>query len=171
MADEVTPPEAVEPPEAAVQPEPFEPAGAEPPEPSEPPEPAGAEPPVVAAEARKRWTPRRTFAAVGWAVTAAVVIAAVVAAVAIVTGNHGGGRSLRAKAGDCLSGDSDHDLRFVQCDDPAVKWTVVSVVDGQSQRDSRQKSCQRWPEAQASYWESRNAQNGFVLCLRPVTPG
>lgn len=169
MVDEVT--SQAEPAGPAGPPESAGPAGADATSaPVEASEPAGAIP--APAPVRDRRAPlRRTLVAIGWVAVAAGLVAGAVVAVDIVTGHHGDGRSLHAKSGDCLSGESDHDLRFVQCDDPAVKWIVVSVVERQSKQDSQQKSCRLWPEAQASYWESRNGSDGFVLCLRPVSAG
>jgi hypothetical protein len=102
---------------------------------------------------------------------AVVLVAVVLAGIDIVTSNGGGGRSLRANPGDCFSRDSDRDLRRVRCDDPAVKWTVVGVVEHKTEQESKQNACQAWPNAEASYWETRNGTDGFVLCLGPAAAG
>jgi hypothetical protein len=146
VADEVTPPQP--------QPQPL-------PQPLPPPEPA-----------RNRWVPtRRTLRAVGWGVLAVMLVAAVLAGVAIATGDRAGGKSLRAKPGDCLAGDSDSDLKRVPCDDQAVKWTVLAVLEHKTQKEAKQEACGAWPDAEASYWESRNSADGFVLCLGSAGAG
>jgi hypothetical protein len=114
---------------------------------------------------------RRAGIVAGWCVLAAGLVAAVLAAVALVAADRGDGRSLRAEPGECLSGDSDRDLRRVRCDDPAVRWTVVGVAEHKSKRQAGQDACRAWSDAEASYWESRNGTDGFVLCLGPVTSG
>jgi hypothetical protein len=114
---------------------------------------------------------RRVLVAAGWSVLVLGLVAAVLAGVALVTGDHGDDRTLRAEPGECLSGDSDRDLRRVGCGDPGVRWTVVGVVEHRSKRQAEQDACRAWSDAEASYWESRNGTDGFVLCLRSVTPG
>jgi hypothetical protein len=100
-----------------------------------------------------------------------MLAAAVLAGVAIATSDRVGGKSLRAKPGDCLAGDSDSDLKPVPCDDPAVKWTVLAVLEHKTQKEAKQEACGAWPDAEASYWESRNSADGFVLCLGSTGAG
>ncbi len=170
MADEVAPSEPVESAELAepAEPEPVEPAKPEPVEPEPPAEPVEppAEPPA-AAEAQPR---RRSAVLAGWGALALVLLAILVTVVAVVVNHHGPEQSLRAEQGDCLSGESDSDLKRVSCADAAVKWTVVSVVQNKTEDEAKQKACAPWPQAAASYWESRNGKTGFVLCLAAV-PG
>src|SRR5262249_33605716 len=142
--------------------EPVEPAA----EPVEPAEPEPVEPPA-AAEAQPR---RRSAVLAGWGALALVLLAVLVTVVAVVVNHHGPEQSLRANQGDCLSGQSDSDLKRVSCADAAVKWTVVSVVQNKTEDEAKQKACAPWPQAAASYWESRNGKTGFVLCLAAV-PG
>ncbi|MGC9666741.1 LppU/SCO3897 family protein [Planosporangium sp. 12N6] len=147
---------------------PAEATGATPPAVSSPDEspqtdssPAGLSP----SQRRVRW--RRIFTTVAWSVLVALVAAAVWAGVDLATGRHSD-PSLRARAGDCLSGESDSDLKRVPCDAPDVRWTVVGVVEGKTRQEAGQNACAAWSNAEASYWESRNASTGFVLCLAPA---
>jgi hypothetical protein len=100
-----------------------------------------------------------------------VLVAVILAGGYFATGNRGTGSSLRARPGDCFSGDSDSDLKRVPCDDHAVRWSVIGVVEHKTQQESKQNACEAWPNAEASYWESRNGKDGFVLCLGSVTAG
>ncbi|GAA1816247.1 hypothetical protein HC028_10180 [Planosporangium flavigriseum] len=126
-----------------------------------PPEPAG--------DRWARW--RRPLRAIGWGALAVMVVAAVLAGVHIAMNNRADETSLRAKPGDCFSGESDRDLRRVPCDDPAVRWMVLGVVQRSSEHAAKQQACAAWPNAEASYWESRNGTDGFVLCLGSVIAG
>jgi hypothetical protein len=56
-------------------------------------------------------------------------------------------------------------MKRVKCDAAGVRWTVVGVVDGRTEAESKQSACAQWPEVKASYWESKNGKIGFVLCL------
>ncbi|MCW2639426.1 MAG: hypothetical protein JWP76_1732 [Dactylosporangium sp.] len=160
MADEVTLPEPPEPPE--------------PPPPQPQPEPQLPEPQPTTVESdaaqvqEPRTRRRRVLLAVGWGVLAVMLVAVVLAGLDIAMGNGGSGQSLRARPGDCFSGNSDSDLKRVPCDDSAVKWTVIGVVEHKTQQESKQKACEAWPNAEASYWETRNGTDGFVLCLGSV---
>jgi hypothetical protein len=142
----------------------------QPPEP-QPPEPE-PEPTTVESDAAlapgPRTRRRRVLLAVGWGVLAVMLVAVVLAGLDIAMGNGGSGQSLRARPGDCFSGNSDSDLKRVPCDDSAVKWTVIGVVEHKTQQESKQKACEAWPNAEASYWETRNGTDGFVLCLGSV---
>jgi hypothetical protein len=106
----------------------------------------------------------RTLKFAAWGLVAAVIAALVIGGIALAS--HGGGeRSMRAKQGDCLSGEQEKDLKRVGCDDTRVRWTVVGVVTGRTEADAKKTACSAWPQAEASYWESRNGKTGFVLCL------
>jgi hypothetical protein len=110
----------------------------------------------------------------------AVLVAAVVAIVVVIGGSGKGStknsrstgneNSLRAKQGECLAGASEKELKRVDCSNPDVVWTVVGVTDNKTEADAKKEACAQWPEAEASYWESRNGKTGFVLCLASV-PG
>jgi hypothetical protein len=39
------------------------------------------------------------------------------------------------------------------------------VVNDKTEADAKKTACGQWPDAEASYWESRNGKTGFVLCL------
>jgi hypothetical protein len=160
VADEVT----LSQPRAESEP-PAVPDGPETPAVSDGPETPAVPPAPETGGRRRRW--RRTLAVVGWVVVAAAVVAAVLAGVDMATGNHSG-TSLRAKPGDCLSGESDSDLTLVPCDHPDVRWTVVGVVENKTRQEATENACAAWPNAEASYWESRNGTSGFVLCLGPL---
>jgi hypothetical protein len=56
-------------------------------------------------------------------------------------------------------------MKRVKCGAADVRWTVVGVVDNKSEADAKTAACGQWPEAEASYWESKNGKTGFVLCL------
>jgi hypothetical protein len=117
-------------------------------------------------------TPLRKRPAVlaGWGLLALVLVALAVSGIALAVGHHGSDQSLSAKQGDCLSGESDTDLKRVSCGDTGVKWTVIGVVQNKTQDEAKQQACAPWPQSEASYWESRNGKTGFVLCLAAV-PG
>jgi hypothetical protein len=174
-AEPVVPAEPVAP-EPPVEPEPMLAETAEPAtETAETVEPAVEAPAVETPAADVLATPgkppgRSRAVLAGWGLLALVVVALAVTGIAIAFGHHGSDQSLRAKQGDCLSGESDTDLKRVSCGDAAVKWTVVGVVQDKTQNEAKQQACSPWPQSEASYWESRNGKTGFVLCLAGV-PG
>jgi hypothetical protein len=137
---------------------PDEPTHANPEPPTEP-EPAAA----TGDAATKKRRPAAVLA--GWAVLGLVVLAIVSTVIAIAVGRGGSVKSLHAKPGDCLSGQSDSDLKRVSCTDSKVAWTVVGVVQNKTENEAKQQACAAWPQAEASYWESGNGKTGFVLCL------
>jgi hypothetical protein len=108
---------------------------------------------------------RRSLTVVGWAVLAAVLLSVALGAAGFAMGKRSADRTLRAKQGECLTGASDTDLRPVACTDAAAQWRVLGVVENKTQKEAKEQACQAWPQAEASYWESRNGKNGFVLCL------
>lgn len=124
--------------------------------------------PSVTDEVTTRARLSRTLRAVARGVPAVAAIAVVAAGVAVATGDHAAGRSLRARLGDCFAGAGGTDLKRVQCDDRTARWTVLGVVEQVSETDARQQACAAWTGSEASYWESRNGVDGFVLCLRSV---
>src|SRR6266536_731693 len=129
----------------------------------------GAEPYTVAGTPTAR---SRVLALTVVAALVAVLVAAVIAIVDVVGGSDKGSgaddHSLRAKRGDCLLGESEKELKRVGCSNPDARWTVVGVTDNKTESDAKNQACAQWPEAEASYWESRNGKTGFVLCLASV---
>ncbi len=129
----------------------------------------GAEPYTVAGTPTAR---SRVLALTVVAALVAVLVAAVIAIVYVVGGSDKGSgaddHSLRAKRGDCLLGESEKELKRVGCSNPDARWTVVGVTDNKTESDAKNQACAQWPEAEASYWESRNGKTGFVLCLASV---
>jgi hypothetical protein len=108
---------------------------------------------------------RRSLVVAGWALLAVTLLAVTVGAIGFAMGRHGDDQTLRARPGDCFAGQSDSDLKRVSCTDRTVRWSVVGVVENKTEEQAKKDACDPWPQAEASYWESRNGSKGFVLCL------
>jgi hypothetical protein len=151
--------------DAAVQPPAEEPPG----QPLAAGEPLTDATPLAAAPGSERARRRRKAVLVGIGVLAVVLLAAIVVAVGSWVGHRGTDKSLQAKQGDCLSGQSDSDLKRTACGSPSAEWRVVGVVANKTREEAKQQACRDWPTSEASYWESRNGKTGFVLCLAATT--
>ncbi|MCI0688100.1 MAG: hypothetical protein L0Y54_12800 [Sporichthyaceae bacterium] len=96
---------------------------------------------------------------------AILAIVAIVAPIALYNGLDDPGR---AKAGDCMAGQNEDDLRVVDCSDAAAEWTVLTRLDDKSEADHNEAACSAFPATEASYFQSdSNGDDGLILCLGP----
>lgn len=74
----------------------------------------------------------------------------------------------QAKAGDCMAGASESDLRVVECADPSAQWTVLARLEGKTEADQA-NACQDHSGTEASFYQDgRRFRKGFILCLGPA---
>ena len=133
--------------------------------------PASAAEPAPAPVPEKRSPIARVtgwFAGLSWRGKLRVVILAIVLVVTPIVLYNGMDEPGRAKAGDCMAGQNEDDLRMVDCSDAAAEWTVLSRLDDMTEADHTEAACSAFPATEASYFQSdRSGDDGFILCLGP----
>jgi hypothetical protein len=82
-----------------------------------------------------------------------------------------------ARAGDCVSGDTNHSVQRVECTDTKVKWRIEGIIKKVSQRqfqDSQSDVCARYPKSTAAFFKQTGSAGseriGYVLCLSKAKP-
>jgi hypothetical protein len=73
----------------------------------------------------------------------------------------------RTAVGDCMKGQDKDSLKKVACTDTTAEWKVVGRVSSGS-GVTVETTCVTWPDATAVYWEGKEGQQGFALCLAPL---
>lgn len=102
-----------------------------------------------------------------------IVIPLVVIAVIAVGGyvwKHVSGDPDIAQVGNCLSGQSEDEIKVVDCG-PSADWKVVGKVDNVAKPDNTgmQNACAKWPTFQAAFWKGpESGKDGYILCLAPA---
>jgi hypothetical protein len=74
-----------------------------------------------------------------------------------------------ANVGDCMSGSSADTLKRVDCTDASAQWTVVGRLSDKTEAEfnADQNLCAAFPTSETAYWEGKQGETGFVLCLAP----
>jgi hypothetical protein len=74
-----------------------------------------------------------------------------------------------AEVNDCVSGDREHELRIVECEDPSATYRVADRIDPASRAVADDPgTCRAYPTTTWVYWGTRYRSKGYVLCLEPV---
>lgn len=81
------------------------------------------------------------------------------------------GAAETAKVGDCLAGQSEEDLRVVDCSDATAQHKVIGKVTDKSEaafNTSAGDICSAFPTTESAFWWGERGGNGDVLCLEPM---
>jgi hypothetical protein len=76
-----------------------------------------------------------------------------------------------ASVGDCMAGQSEDDLKVVECTEATAAWQVDTKVDDITEAafnsDTELKLC-TGSETTTAYWEGGSkGRAGYMLCLKP----
>ena len=145
------------PPQAAPQ---FAPAG----QPQQPP--AAGYPPAAGA-----FVPQPPPAPKKSGVAKRILFSVVGAIVAIVVGilvRNGIFDSPSMKAGDCVQQTGEDSVKVVACDSADAQYSVLGIVEKQSQISARMGACKAFPETTSVYWQGRDTKSGTVYCLKKL---
>ena len=151
------PPAGCNPPQAAPQ---FAPAG----QPQQPP--AAGYPPAAGA-----FVPQPPPAPKKSGVAKRILFSVVGAIVAIVVGilvRNGIFDSPSMKAGDCVQQTGEDSVKVVACDSADAQYSVLGIVEKQSQISARMGACKAFPETTSVYWQGRDTKSGTVYCLKKL---
>jgi hypothetical protein len=147
------------------QPPPAAPGGYPPPPAAPggyPPPPGGAYPPP----APPAKSGRSIVKVVLLVIIALVVVVVVVGVVAFV--NRRSAPSSTA-VGDCMVGQTAATLEKIDCSDAKVEWKVVGRVANKTKDETTvETTCTAWSDATVVYWQGKEGEKGFALCLAPV---
>ena len=144
------------PPQAAPQ---FGPPG----QPQQPP--AAGYPPAAGAFVPQPPAPKKS------GVAKRILFSVVGAIVAIVVGilvRNGIFDSPSMKAGDCVQQTGEDSVKIVACDSADAQYSVLGIVEKQSQISARMGACKAFPETTSVYWQGRDTKSGTVYCLKKL---
>lgn len=96
------------------------------------------------------------------------LVAAVVAIVVGILVRSGMFDSPAMKVGDCVQEAGEDKVKVVACDSADAQYSVLGIVEKQSQISARMGACKEFPETTSVYWEGRNTSTGTVYCLKKL---
>jgi hypothetical protein len=70
-----------------------------------------------------------------------------------------------ASVGDCMTGQTAETLEIVDCTDATAEWVVVGRLSDKTEAQFTDTACEAFPTTEFSYWEGREGEAGFILCL------
>jgi hypothetical protein len=74
----------------------------------------------------------------------------------------------QAKAGDCMTGQTETELRIVACNE-SPDWKVLARLDNKTASDNLDEACGSYPDYQAAFYQDgARFSKGFILCLGPA---
>ena len=59
-------------------------------------------------------------------------------------------------------------VKVVACDSADAQYSVLGIVEKQSQISARMGACKAFPETTSVYWQGRDTKSGTVYCLKKL---
>lgn len=126
--------------------------------------PPGAYPPAVFAPQQPP-APQKKSVLKRFLVTIVGVIVAIGIGIAVRSGVFD---SPSMKAGDCVQQVGEDDVKVVDCGSAEAQYSILGIVEKQSQISARMGACKEFPDTTSVYWEGRNNGNGTVYCMKKL---
>lgn len=127
--------------------------------------PAGAYPPAAAFAPQPPPEPKKKSVLKRFLITMVGVVVAIVVGVLVRSGVFD---TPAMKVGDCVQQTGADDVKVVDCTSADAQYSVLGIVEKQSQISARMGACKAFPETTSVYWEGRNTGNGTVYCLKKL---
>ena len=109
--------------------------------------------------------PKKTSVRRRWLIIMAAVVVAIVVGILVRSGVFD---SPAMKVGDCVTQVEDDNVKVVACGSADAQYTVLGIVEKQSQISARMGACKEFPETTSVYWQGRNNGNGTAYCLKKL---
>lgn len=94
------------------------------------------------------------------------IVGVVVAIVVGVLVRSGAFDSPSMKVGDCVQQVGEDDVKVVDCQSTDAQYSILGIVEKQSQISARMGACTDFPDTTSVYWQGRNTNSGTVYCLK-----
>lgn len=149
-------------------------AGTNPPPAGQPPQPqygAAGQPPAGYPSAEGAFAPQAPPAPKKGGKVKRSLISVGIAIVVIIVGalvRNGVFDSPAMKVGDCVQQTGADSVKVVACDSADAQFSVIGIVEKQSQISARMGACKAFPETTSVYWQGRDTKSGTVYCLKKL---